>query len=171
MSGYNVTTPRLFNVKDPQTLVQFNLATLNSTFSFPDKQSTHSSGDTITADELLGGYVVVTGGDPDWFDDASNIISAIRHKMQGITNRDMFANGFSFKCIINNSSQNDLGFFSRNGTLVGGSTNQIVSGATGILEIVVNGQTALSTESAPQTDSVWVCISRCATAIANGPIL
>ena len=35
MSGYNVQTPSLFKVKNPQTLVDANLATLNATVRTP----------------------------------------------------------------------------------------------------------------------------------------
>ena len=57
MSGYQVITPRTFEIKDPQDLIQFNLNTLNSTFSFPDQPTRFINiNDPVvySASQLLG---------------------------------------------------------------------------------------------------------------------
>ncbi len=106
MSGYNVTTPRLFRVNDPADLVQFNLNTLNATFTQPDKQSNRTlDGSPYTADELLGGYIYQNNPCcyDNTFDSASNIISTLYVKSFGITNNDNIQNGFTFSCILFNA--------------------------------------------------------------------
>ncbi len=161
MSGYNVTTPRLFGINDPQTLIQFNLNTLNATFEFPDKQTTvlpNGQGDLyITSDALLGGYIVFTGAVNSnvYIDSAELIINAIKTKMQGLTNHDQVPLGFSFKCKFHNSSNNSLNIYSNATTLIGGSTSQVAQDAAGYFEVCVVDQ-----------DRVFVCVSRCATVIA-----
>ncbi len=174
MSGYNVTTPRLFNVKDPVQLLQFNLNTLNSTFSFPDDenqvQPTGNGYWQITAGSLLDGYIICTGaGNGDVFvDDATTILTQVQNKMQGLTNFNHFSNGFSFQCILHNSSTGSLSIYSNGSVKIGGSQPQIASDATAILEIIVLDQARLNDVEGVtyHQDKIFICVSRCATAIA-----
>ena len=173
MALYQVTTPRLFRINDPDELVGFNLNTLNASFTFPDNPFTLTYDLPIvySSNLLLGGYIIrKTNNNPgpitDSFESASNIIQTMRKKCIGLTNFSSFPNGTSFKTTIFNNSTSDLSYVSDvgNGILVGGEKPQIAAGKTGILEIVVTGQSQLSTASSPQSDQVWICISACAGA-------
>ena len=108
MSGYNVQTPSLFAVRDPQQLVQANLSTLNATLSHPDKQSIYDFEGAVTfsAEDLLNGYIIRSGGccSFDNFDSASNIIDSLRRKLLRLTNQDNMVNGTKFDCTIYNAS-------------------------------------------------------------------
>ena len=111
MSGYNVTTPRLFEVKDPMQLVQFQLSLLNSTFQIPDQPSTIDGGSvTLPAEAMIGGYIkrtsVINGGQ-DTTDSASNIIAAITTKVRGISNLATVPNGTSFDFKILSDADKD----------------------------------------------------------------
>ena len=106
MAGYNVQTPPLFTVRDPQQLVQFNLNTLNAGYTFRDKETVFDSqgtgGVTYTADAILGGYIIRSGSGlvTDELDTASNILDAIYRKLLSIGNNDNLPNGSTVTCTL-----------------------------------------------------------------------
>jgi hypothetical protein len=106
MAGYNVQTPPLFTVRDPQQLVQFNLNTLNAGYTFRDKETVIDSqgtgGVTYTADAILGGYIIRRGSGlvTDDLDTASNILDEIYRKLLSIGNNDNLPNGSTVTCTL-----------------------------------------------------------------------
>lgn len=142
MSGYNVTTPRLFRVNDPSDLIQFNLATLNSTFTQPDKQIIVTNDDDLTADALLGGYILHNTNYCCYeisFDSATNIISALYAKSIGITNNDNIQNGFTFSTILFNAG-GDFGIRGSTGAGVYCNDNVILENSAVKFQTVIVDQ-------------------------------
>jgi hypothetical protein len=175
MSGYQVTTPPNFRSTDPTQQLLDKLALLQNTVSVPEHQTDYTSSNGVTYDAaaLLGGYIVRTGNNEgsiqDIFPSATEIIDALKQKCTGIANFSGLKNGTSFVCKLWNNTDHDLYYYSQNGVLVGGPTNQIAGstngypGATCIMEFVINDQASLGEG---HTDLVWVCLSRCAAEIA-----
>jgi hypothetical protein len=111
MAGYNVQTPPLFTVRDPQQLVDFNLNRLNASFTFPEKTteyaSTGSGVSPYSAEDLIGSYIIRRGQGnyDDYLDSAANIVDALRRKLLSIANYDReLLVGTSFSCILYNDS-------------------------------------------------------------------
>ena len=155
MSGYNVTTPRMFGVKDPIQVIQFDVAELQATIIVPDKE-THADNNIITADQLLGGYVIIDGQYNNInLDIASNIISTLRVKLQGIANDRVFPNGTSFKCVLYAPNQNVTINNSVDGsTLLAAHERYIASNRIVTLTLVVVDQASLGNG---HSDEVRVC--------------
>ena len=111
MSGYQTQTPRTFKVTNPAQLVEFNLNTLNATFEFP-YHPTHitTSPFLLTGNDMLGTYITLTGitGTVGVIDDATNILKAIRLRLQKLANRNVIPNGFSFLFAIYNDGPVDV---------------------------------------------------------------
>ncbi len=155
MSGYNVTTSRLFSVNNLQNLIEMNLATLNASFRYPDK-TTVTNEDILNSNDLLGGYIVIrsemsSGTLNKNFESATDMINAMKNKMIGITNYNSFPNGSSFRCILNNDSTNYISLYSNpsQGVFVGGQVPQICPGDIVILEIIVTNQ---------EPNTIFVCV-------------
>jgi len=147
MAGYNVQTPPLFTVRDPQVLVGFNLATLNATISTPSGNTVVNSANnaTLLADALLGGLIVRTGAGgnrDDTTDSAANIIDAIKLELLGLANKVNLPNGTSVECTYTNNTDYLM-------QIVGGDNvdvcypNYVESGCTVKLNIVVVDQESL----------------------------
>ena len=106
MAEYQITAPlTLFKVRDPQQLVDFNLATLNATINFPDKTTYINDSNTVlyTAEQLLGGCIVRsgrTGSFNDTVDTGANIIDAMRRKLLASANKDNLRVGDSVTCAL-----------------------------------------------------------------------
>jgi hypothetical protein len=106
MAGYNVQTPALFAVKDPQQLVDFNLNTLNARFTFRDLETVIGSQgtgpQTYSADAILGGYIIRrnAGFLTDDLADATDILDALYRKLWAIGNNDILPNGSTFTCTL-----------------------------------------------------------------------
>jgi hypothetical protein len=183
MSGfYQTSTPRIFTVQDPVLQMQANLALLRNNIDIPERTVTYDSADPVVylAKDLMDGYIIRTGHGTnnvtDSFDSATNIIAALKGRIQSIAGAghaisSELKNGTSVKCklynITGSPNNGDLRFYSDipsyQGVRIGGNTNQIVGEATAILEIVVQDQASLG---AGHEDTVFVCISRCAAAIS-----
>lgn len=123
MAGYNVQTPPLFTVKDPQQLVQFDLNRLNATIVRPEKTTTYDVQgyvDPYYADDLIGGYIIRRGqGDwDDYFDEATNIIDAMKRKQLAISNDPTVRVGDSFTLVYTNFSNDWIWLYGNNGTEV-----------------------------------------------------
>jgi len=122
MAGYNVQTPPLFTVRDPQQLVQFNLNRLNASFTFPEKTTVYAITGTTgaySAEDLIGSYIIRRGeGDyDDYLDSAANIIDALRRKLLSIANYDReLLVGTSFSCTYFNDSSDYIYIYGLAGT-------------------------------------------------------
>ena len=121
--GYNVTTPSLFTVRDPQELVQHNLARLNATFTSPERTSIYDTEgyvDPYNADDLIGGYIIRRGvGDwDDYLDSASNIMDALRRKLWSISNSQSVPVGLTFSCVYLNDANDWIWIYGNDGTNV-----------------------------------------------------
>jgi len=178
MSFYNIRyNPVNFGVNDPMFSLQSTVSLMKDTVHLADKEVTIDTDlpVTITADDLLSGRIVRLGlllDVNDYPDSATNIINAFKAKVKSISNLDSIENGSSFKCQIWNDNNRWWGLWSNTvqGVRVGG---QLVPGHvheynTGILEVIVNDQASLGTG---HSDEVWICVSRCSTALADDPIL
>lgn len=180
MSGfYQTSTPRNFVVQDPVLQMQANLALLRNTIDIPERTVTYDSADPVVylAKDLLDGYIVRSGHGTnnvnDHFDTASNIIAALKARIQSIAGAghaiaSELKNGTSFSTKLYNVTgsinNGDLYFYTENGVRIGGNTNQIVGEATAVLDIIVQDQASLGQG---HSDLVFVCISRCAAAISE----
>ena len=195
MGFYQTENLRVFKVQNNVNLIQSKLQLINSTIASPLSVAIYDSptGVIYSASDLLNGYIIRQGQDPtimtiDQIDTASNIIQQLKTRYTSITNLGYSSStdtssdkvvppGTSFICEIYNNvpttnvlNDNELGlqfFTDANKTVrIGGYTDendpQIVNGATAILEIIVQDQAALGSG---HIDQVFVCISRCATAI------
>ncbi len=137
--GYNVTTPAYFKVRDPAQLVQANLNTLNATVVYPDRAYETVDGE-ISANALLGGYVHIVDavqGDVTT-DSASNIVAALKLKLQRISNDQIFQDGTRFSCALHNMVGSQV-------TIVGGAnvtTGDFTmgTGSCGIVDVIVTEQ-------------------------------
>jgi hypothetical protein len=165
MTGYQVTNPNVFGVTDPVYTVVSNISTLNATFSFPDITTTISTNAsaTYTALQLLGNFVIrkTSNSTPytDYLDSATNIINAMKQKLSGISGVSAFVDGTSFRCTILNQSNSVITLQSTgNNTFINGANGSIVirPQTVATLQLIVGGQTALSTSQNPQVDSVYV---------------
>jgi hypothetical protein len=147
--GYTVVNPPLFDVKNPATLVEHNLATLNSTFSFPDKITAIVGGNgsfTYTPEQILGGYITRSGNgvDPnvETMPTASSFIDAVRRKLWILRNFDKLPNGSSIKCIINNQTNFAIQLEGNTNTTVC-EPAVIDAGCAATLSFFIVGQTSL----------------------------
>jgi len=147
MAGYNVQTPALFAVRDPEQLVDFNLATLNATFQHAEKNSeyTANNGVQYSAVDMLDGYIVRSGITSDTTDgtaSAEDIIDEMRRRLLSISNKDVMANGTSVMCGYTNLSSYYIEIQGATGVNVS-FPNYIAPGSSAKLHIVVVDQASL----------------------------
>jgi hypothetical protein len=146
MAGYNVQTPPLFTVRDPEQLVDFNLATLNATFQHPEKNSAYTTNGSVTytAVDLLNGYIQrnTSTGTTDYAASATDLIDEIRRRLLAITNKDVMANGTSVVCGYTNLSSYYIEIQGLTGVNVS-FPNSIAPGSSAKLHIVVVDQASL----------------------------
>ncbi len=183
MAFYDTVNLPNFSSFNPQLAIQIDINLIKSSIHLPPGQAVYNSdsGVTYSAGDLLQGYIIRTGLDGnnsvnDSFDSASNIVAAVQERCLAVHNLETIPNGTSFECIlynnvsstgsVNNENGNySLYFYSSNdlSLRVGGYTNQIIGGASAILQIVINDQASLGDG---HSDQVWICISRCATGVS-----
>ena len=161
MAGYNVTTPPLFKVRDPQELVDFNLNTLNSQFVFRDGTTvvSDSGSVTYTADAILKGYIVRQGSGEvyDQLDTASNILDAMYRKLLAIGNNDILPNGstVNFTLYID---QGPIGLEGNTGVTINWG-NYIDGGCVAKVTLMVIDQARLNTPTdQSHSDRIAACL-------------
>lgn len=159
MAGYNVQTPALFAVRDPEQLVNFNLATLNATFQHAEKNSeyTANNGVQYSAVDMLDGYIVRSGITSDTTDgtaSAEDIIDEMRRRLLSISNKSTFANGTSVVCGFTNTSNYWIQIQGATGVSVA-YPNFIASGTSAKLHMIVVDQASLGDG---HTDEVRIAV-------------
>jgi hypothetical protein len=164
MTGYQVTNPNVFGVSNSEYVIVSNLSALNATFNFPDITSVINTDAnvTYTAQQLLGNFIIRKTSNSsaytDQLDTATNIISAMKLKLSGISAVSSFVNGTSFNCKLLNQSNSVITLQAANNVYINGANGSVDIRPQTVanLQLIVGGQTALSTPSNPQTDSIYV---------------
>jgi len=172
MSGYQVTTPSMFDVSSVEEQLLNKVTLLQNSISVPAGGQEGAIYDangsvTYTPSDVIGGYIVrrnTSGGTFDHFPTATELITAIKQKCLGVASfTKPVPNGTSFICKIFNNSGNNLNYYTENNVYIGGTTPQIRDNATCIAEIIIQDQASLGEG---HVDRVFVCMSRCAAQIS-----
>ena len=166
MAGYNVQTPALFAVKDPQQLVDFNLKTLNARFTFRDLETVIDSqgATTYSADAIVGGYIVRrnAGFLTDNLADASDILDALYRKLWAIGNNDILPNGSTFTCTL--YIQDGPIFIDNGNNTIVIEGNVVDQNAAAMMTFMIIDQARLNTPTDnTHSDLIHVCICGGAT--------
>ena len=152
MSFYEIQNNPILRIKDPLLVLGSAVTLANSTISIPTGRTTISgTAGVLTAEALLSGYIVRNGtASNDTTDSATNIITALRRKINEIKSSDSVSmpNGtsFTFK-LFNNTNQNPYEVLPGAGVTFGASDGEINQGNATISTMIVTGQTALGDAS------------------------
>ncbi len=175
MSGYNVKTPNYFASVSPATQLVDQVTLLQNTIRVPERSLTVNTAANVTYDiqDLLGGFIIrsgITSDTEDYMPTATQIIEGFKLKCLGVANFDKpLPNGSSFVCKLFNASPDyELYYYTNNNVYIGGSTDQITENACCLLEFIIQDQASLGEG---HIDRVFVCMSRCAAAIAPDLLL
>jgi hypothetical protein len=171
MSGYQTTSPSIFDVSSIEEQLQQKVTLLQNSISVPAGGRSgaiydNANGVTYTAEDVLGGYIVRLNNNnvTDEFPTATELIQALKQKCLGVaTFNKSLPNGSSFICKIFNKGGGNLNYYTFNNVYIGGNTPQIRPNATCIAEIIIQDQASLGEG---HVDRVFVCMSRCAAYIS-----
>ena len=169
----SVENPSNFTVYDPMRIIDNDISVLQSSFLSPDAQVYINSTTAVvySASDLLAGYIVRMntgsgeGAITETLDTASNIIAAMKTKLQIERTSGPFENGTTFRCVFNNNTN----FTITLGASTGVSMNDcftIDAGVVCILNLVVTGQSTNDGE----TDAVYCVIAGACSAGGGGCI-
>jgi hypothetical protein len=93
MSGYNVQNPPLFKVRDPLSLLQGDIAQLESQIVTPHTATVNAAGNTTySTEDLLSNTIIRTGciaDVTDTFPTATQIIESMERKLIAIRGQDV----------------------------------------------------------------------------------